>query len=665
MSKESPSASPILQILHLEDSPADCDLVQEAVRNDGLLGEFTRVATQEEFVDALNRVKFDVILADYSLPGYDGTAALGQARKLQPETPFIFVSGTIGEERAVDILKEGAADCVLKTRFSRLGPAIRRALQGSHERRARRQAEHALRESEARFREMAENIREVFWSASADGGEFHYVSAAYERIWRQPVAALLAWPASWMDSVWAEDQPRVTLARKRLAEGTPCDHEYRILQPDGSCRWIEERAYPVRGALGRVERMVGVARDITERKQLEEQLQQAQKMESIGQLAGGIAHDFSNMLTVINGYSHMLLDQQALPPAIAESLRMIFVAGGRAAALTRQLLIFSRKNHAHHQLVDLNELVTDVASMLRRMIGENIRLDLDLAHPLPKIHADASMMEQILMNLVVNARDAMPRGGNIVVGSGSCETTSADCERNREARLGAYVWLSVRDTGCGIPPEILPRIFEPFFTTKGAGLGTGLGLATVFGIVKQHQGWVEVESDVGNGSLFRVFLPITTVTDSTPPRRPTDSPHVTGGQETILLVEDEESVRAFARTVLQMHGYKVLEAGSGVEALETWKWYRARISLLLTDMVMPGDMSGQELAQTLQTDRPELKVLFSSGYNPDMARQVLSPQGSFSFLQKPYQPKTLTRMVREILDRGVAAPASSSQAPFG
>lgn len=639
--------------------------MQEVIRNAGLAGTFTQAATRNDFVGALMRGPFDLILADYSLPGYDGAAALEQARELQPDAPFLFVSGTIGEERVVEILKLGAADCVLKNRLERLGPAIRRAVGEARERIGRREAEAALRESEARFREMAENIREVFWSASADGQVIHYISPACERIWGRSAAALVARPEIWAESVWAEDQPRVKLARKRVSEGTPCDHEYRILQPDGACRWIEERAYPVRGPHGAVERMVGVAHDITTSKELEEQLQQVQKMESIGQLAGGIAHDFSNMLTVINGYSNLLLDHPELPPAIAESLRQIYVAGGRAAALTRQLLIFSRKNHAHHQSLDLNELVTDVSAMLRRMIGEHIRLDLDLAHPLPRILADASMLEQVLMNLVVNARDAMPKGGSLVVSTGSCETSAADCERNPEARPGAYVWLSVRDTGCGIPPDILPRIFEPFFTTKEAGLGTGLGLATVFGIAKQHQGWVEIESEVDCGTLFRVFLPVTATAEMPPVRSPADILQVQGGQETILLVEDEEPVRAFARTVLQMHGYKVLEAGSGVEALETWKWHRDRIALLLTDMVMPDDMSGQELAKRLQTDRPDLKVLFSSGYNPAMARQVLSAQAAFSFLQKPYQPKTLARMVREVLDLGVASTPSASQAPFG
>jgi len=656
--------SPCLQILHLEDNLADYELVQVAVKIGKLACQLTPAATREEFVKALEQGKFDVILADCSLPGYDGAAALAQARELQPDTPFIFVSGTLGEERAVEILKEGATDCVLKTRLSRLVPAIRRAVQESQEREWRRQAEDALRQSEERFREMAEYIREMFWSASTDGRQIHYVSPAYEQIWKLPLAGLYARPLSWLEQIWLEDKPRVVRARELVGHGTAYSLEYRILQPDGTCRWIEEHGYPVRGPLGQVERMVGVSLDITERKQLEEQLQQAQKIDAIGQLAGGIAHDFSNVLTVINGYSNLLLDNHILPPAVAESLKHIYVAGGRAANLTRQLLIFSRKSFAHHQSIDLNEVIDVVTAMLTRMIGEHIRLELDLAHPLPRIFADTSMLEQILMNLVVNARDAMPKGGSLVISTGSCETTAADCKRNPEAQPGAHAWLSVQDTGCGIPPEVLPRIFEPFFTTKEEGKGTGLGLANVFSIAKQHQGWVEVESEVGAGTLFRVFLPVAQEQSAETPSSP-ENFLVQGGKEVILLVEDEEPVRAYARTVLQMHGYKVLEASSGVDALDVWKRHRDRIALLLTDLVMPDEMTGLELSEKLRAERPGLKVLFSSGYNPEMAEDVLKSQSGFSFLHKPYQPKTLARMVREILDKGTVTATSPSQTPFG
>jgi two-component system cell cycle sensor histidine kinase/response regulator CckA len=664
MTPVSPPRPAILRILLLEDDPADCMLVRDALEKAGIQPELTIATTRNDFVGALMQAKFALILADYSLPGYDGISALAQARELQPDAPFIFVSGTIGEERAVEILKEGAADCVLKSSLNRLGPSVLRAVSEAHERSGRRQAEAALQASEARFRDMAENIGEVFWSSSADGLLFHYVSPAFKRIWGRPAASLVGNPASWSDSLHAEDKARMLHARQQLAKGAAYDLEYRILQPDGACRWVGERAYPVMGDRGTVERVVGVARDITERRQLEVQLQQAQKMESIGQLAGGIAHDFGNMLTVINGYSNLLLDNPALPASIAEPLRQIYVAGGRAAALTKQLLIFSRKSQPNLQPVDLNEAVTEAATMLRRMIGENIRLELDLARPLPAVLADSSMLEQVLMNLVVNARDAMPRGGSLVVSTGSTETSVDEAAAHPDARPGPHLWLSVRDTGTGIAPEVLPRIFEPFFTTKPEGKGTGLGLATVFGIAKQHQGWVEVESEVGVGTLFRLSLPLAPPSEAAKPPEAHEAGRVKGGQETILLVEDEESVRSYARTVLEMHGYKVLEAGTGVDALETWKWHGERVALLLTDLVLPDEMTGPDLAQKFQAERPALKVVYTSGYNPEAAGPIIKSRDRFHFLQKPYQPKTLARLVREALDPG-AINRSPSQAPFG
>jgi PAS domain S-box-containing protein len=650
-----------LQILHLEDSPADCELIKQATMAARLECHFTYAASQREFTDALNRQRFDLILADYNLPGYDGAAALADARAQQPATPFIFVSGTIGEERAIEIMKEGATDYVLKNRLSRLEPSIRRAVQEAREKSRRLAAEAALHESEERLREMADNIREVFWVRTADGFSVIYASAASEQIWGNSPAWLRAHPQGWLDAVMPEDKAALLLALMQLGQGTPYTLEYRLTRPDGTVCWIEERAFPVRGELGTVERVVAASIDITERKELAEQLKQSQKMEAIGQLAGGIAHDFSNMLSVINGYSGLLLDKKDLPQEVSAWLRQIYVAGGRAASLTRQLLIFSRKAQPHIRTVDLNEIITELTSMLGRLIGERITLQLDLAQQLPPALADSGMIEQVLMNLVVNARDAMPHTGAIVVSTGSCEVTAAECARNPDAHPGAFVWLAVRDTGTGIPPETLARIFEPFFTTKEAGRGTGLGLSTVLGIARQHGGWVEVESEVGTGTLFRVFLPLAAEPPAMGPGS-VASMVTAGGKETILLVEDEDSVRDYARTVLEMHGYRVLQAASGIEAVEVWKWHGERVALLLTDLVMPDEMSGLALAEKLQAERPELKVLFTSGYSADMAAEMLAARKGYSFLQKPYQPKTVARMVREVLDG--ATILSSSQTPF-
>ncbi len=387
-----------------------------------------------------------------------------------------------------------------------------------------------------------------------------------------------------------------------------------------------------------------------ERKMVDEQLRQAQKMEVIGQLAGGIAHDFNNLLSVINGWTALLLEKRSFSDRTRKALMEVHIAGQRAAGLTRQLLFFSRKRAVELRPLDLNNVIEGVTTMLRRLIGENVGLELRLAPDPQIVEADDGMMEQVLMNFAVNARDAMPRGGMLAIESRSVELEAADIRGRSDARPGRFVCMSARDTGCGIPADLLPRIFEPFFTTKEDGQGTGLGLATVFGIVKQHQGWIEVESRVGAGTGFSVFLPIVTLPIDVV-AKPDDVETAIGtGGETILVVEDETSVREFAVAVLQPYGYRVLRAGSGIDALEVWKWHSARIDLLLTDMVMPDDISGPELAARLLAEKPGLAVIFASGYRQEMKDEAFPEEKKARFIHKPYMPRQLARVVREALD---------------
>lgn len=643
-----------LQIVFLEDRESDRQLVHEALRAAGFRCEFTHVVTREEFAAAMARGNVDLILSDYSLPGYDGTAALALAKEKQPDTPFIFVSGTMGEQKAIDSLKSGATDYVLKDRMERLVPAVTRALKDVAQRQSRQQAEEALRRSEERFREMADNIREVFWSTSVDGRQIHYISPAYEQTWGRSLTELQANPTSWLEAILPEDRPRVMLALAQLAEGTPYHLEYRIHRADDQ-RWIEDRGYPVRDSRGEVVRLVGVALDITDRKQLETQLMQAQKMEAVGQLAGGVAHDFNNTLTVITGYTKLLLDFGGLPAVAQERLRTIYAAGMRAGNLTRQLLLFSRKHAIHKDVLDLNALIEEIAKMLGRLIGEDVQVELRLGTASRFVTADPSMLEQVLVNLAVNARDAMPRGGQLTIATEQRGVSAAEAAENPARRAGEFVCLSVRDTGSGIPPEVLPRVFEPFFTTKAIGAGTGLGLATVFGIVQEHQGWIEIETAAGAGTCFQIFLPpapVAEVVAHTASQEPFDYK----GAETILLVEDEATVREFAVAVLQHYGYRILQAGSGVEALETWKWHHTRIALVISDVVMPDGVSGLDLVDTLRAKKPALKVILTSGYAHDLATKVRALPKDLPFLQKPYLPNTLARMVRDLLDRKSADP---------
>jgi signal transduction histidine kinase/HAMP domain-containing protein/ActR/RegA family two-component response regulator len=391
--------------------------------------------------------------------------------------------------------------------------------------------------------------------------------------------------------------------------------------------------------------------DITSRLNLEAQLLQSQKMESIGQLAAGIAHDFNNMLTVIQGHSEMLLARTNLPSGFAENAQAIRSAADRAARLTRQLLMFSRKNVMQPQPLDLRTVVGNLSKMLKRLLGETITLEFQPPPELPLVQADTGMIEQVIMNLAVNARDAMPKGGTLKIRTDLVEMNDTSGQIHPEARLGAFVCLRVADTGCGMDAATKSRIFEPFFTTKEAGKGTGLGLATVYGIVKQHEGWVEVSSEVGKGSTFSVFLPASSAPVTGPPPESPLAAATRGGPETILVVEDEPLLRDMAHLILQDYGYHVLEAGSGAEALRVWEGNPGTIDLVLTDMVMPGGISGRDLAGRLLADHPRLKVIFTSGYNVEETNTDFFRRGGAVFLRKPYTRLDLAKAVRDILDK--------------
>ncbi|HTI98022.1 MAG TPA: ATP-binding protein [Dongiaceae bacterium] len=391
------------------------------------------------------------------------------------------------------------------------------------------------------------------------------------------------------------------------------------------------------------------AADITDRLNLEAQLRQSQKMESVGQLAAGVAHDFNNMLTIIQGHSGVIMARPNLPVELSDSAQAIYFASERAASLTRQLLLFSRKNIMLPRLLDLKEVMGNMTKMLQRLIGENIRLHFEPPAALPAINGDAGMIEQVIMNLVVNARDAMVHGGTLTLKL-KTETIAPDrVQLHPQSRPGSFVCIEVTDTGSGMSPETQARIFEPFFTTKEVGKGTGLGLATVYGIVKQHEGWIEVNSEVGVGTTFQIFLPAseTAIPAARPPETAAPAPatQIRGGKETVLIVEDEAVLRDLANLILQEQGYRTLQAGNGIEALRVWEREQNNIDLLLTDMMMPEGMSGKELAERLQKEKTGLKVVCVSGYSvEDVDHQHIT------FLQKPYTRFSLAKTVRDCLD---------------
>jgi two-component system cell cycle sensor histidine kinase/response regulator CckA len=394
--------------------------------------------------------------------------------------------------------------------------------------------------------------------------------------------------------------------------------------------------------------------EMNERARTEEILRQTQKMEAVGQLAGGIAHDFNNLLTVIRGWTHCLTLETAPGTKAADALRQIDSAAERATRLTSQMLMFGRKTPLHPQSLNLNEILAEFGDMLRRLLGATITLEIETSERPLMIRADPVMVEMIFLNLALNSRDAMPNGGRLAICAAEIEIKPGQCQQQTQARPGKFACVSVADSGCGLAPEILPHLFEPFFTTKDVGKGTGLGLASAYGVVKQHAGWMEAESTPGHGATFKVFLPLEIPKPAPAPPRPAPT-RPGGGHETILLVEDEAPVRRLAKLLLEHHGYRVHEAGNGQEALSIWAERQSEIDLLLTDMIMPGGCSGRELAEKIHADRDNIKILYTTGYSPDAFSEHLTLTEGVNFLGKPYSPAKLTQTVRHCLDMPVPA----------
>ncbi len=436
--------------------------------------------------------------------------------------------------------------------------------------------------------------------------------------------------------------------------GEPFDLEAELTTTQKKSIWVHVIGEAVRNASGAVIRVQGALQDITAQKRMEEQFRHSQKMEAVGQLAGGVAHDFNNILGVIQMQSDLMKSEGDLSRTQLDFASEIGNAAQRAAKLTRQLLLFSRKQAMQMQEFELNQAINGMTKLLQRVLGEHVQTHFKFSLESLFVNADAGMLDQVIMNLAVNARDAMPIGGRLVIETYAVDFDETVREQSSQSRPGRFVCVSVSDTGSGIPSEILPKIFEPFFTTKGVGKGTGLGLATVFGIVQQHQGWINVYSEVGKGTTFKIYLPRLTQTPLTTAARPkpatTDLSAKPGGSETILLVEDDAALRAVVRKTLLKLGYRVFEAVNGVEAQEVWKQHRADIRLLLTDMIMPHGVSGKDLAKILLADNPKLKVVFASGYSAEVASGDLSMKEGFNYLTKPFQSFKLAKILRDTLD---------------
>ena len=511
----------------------------------------------------------------------------------------------------------------------------------------RRTAEAALRDSEERYRTLVEGVRDIIFALSPEG-TISSLNPAFETItgWRRE-----AWVGQPFERlVHAEDLPLALELLGRVVRGElrPAS-QFRVRTAKSDYRVGEFSATPQLHE-GRLVGILGIGRDVTERVQLEQQLRQAQKMEAVGRLAGGIAHDFNNILTAITGYADLLLEDLGATDPRRQDADEIHKAADRAAGLTRQLLAFSRQQVLQPTVLEVNKLVSDLEKMLRRLLGEDVALTTQLAPTTGRVKADPGQLEQVIMNLAVNARDAMPNGGKLTLETGNVDLDESYATDHYPARAGPFVMLAVSDTGTGMSEETQAHMFEPFFTTKEKGKGTGLGLATVYGIVKQSGGFIWVYSEVGHGTTFKLYLPrVQELAERA--SQPAQTPaRAARGTETVLVVEDEAPVRSVARQVLERHGYTVLEAPSAEAALDIATRYSGAIHLLLTDVVMPG-LNGRELATRLADLRPDARVIFMSGYTDDAVTRhgVLEP-GS-AYVQKPFTPDAIARKVREVLDR--------------
>jgi two-component system, cell cycle sensor histidine kinase and response regulator CckA len=640
-----------LHILIVEDSEDDLLLLIRELRRGGYTPDYERVETAADMQAALDRQLWDLVIADYTLPRFSAPEALALLQSQQQDLPFIIVSGTIGEEAAVAAMRAGAHDYLLKDNLARLVPAVERELREASERQKRLEAEHALRESEERFRQLAENITEsVFWMSDPKALEMLYVSPAYERIWGRSCASLYANFMEWIEAIHPEDRHRIETSFFDRALLGNYDEEYRITRPDGSIRWIRDRGFPITDRAGVPYRVVGIAEDITNRKLTAAALRRTERLESLGTLTSGIAHDLNNVLTPIMGIVQLLpLKLVNIDPSIQRLLQILQDSTRRGADLVKQILSFTRGVESKPTDTQVSDLLLELHKIIHQVFPKNIELAIDLPPDLWTIVADTTMLHQVFMNLCVNARDAMPDGGMLSISAANLAIThshSQAADRNYapidlDPRIGNCVVVTVADTGTGIAPEILDRIFDPFFTTKDIGKGTGLGLSTVMGIIKSHRGSIDVDSAVGTGTQFKVYLPATH-TSAIAPVIETKPP--SGQNELILVVDDEVAIQEITTATLEANGYRAITASDGIEAIALYAQHQQEIALVLMDMMMPS-LDSIAIIRTLRKLNPQVQIIAMSGLATNDAVKTTLSEGVKAFLPKPFTTSELLNLL--------------------
>ncbi|HWA24140.1 MAG TPA: response regulator [Lacunisphaera sp.] len=636
---------PQLRVLHVEDNPIDAELTHGQIRDQWPDSAITRVDTRDDFITAVTHEDFDLILSDFTMPGFNGLEALDIARRQSVATPFMFLSGTIGEANAIEAMQHGAIDYVIKDRPARLIPAIKRALVHRNEQLRRRQVELQLREQAG----WLDKARDAICVADSEGRITY---------WNHSAAVLFGWQDGsgpghqLLELFGAQGTDALDAALQQVHATGAWRGDLRVTDRADHWRHVESRWNLLHDIEGRPKSILAINTDVTEQRRLESQLLRSQRLEGIGTLAGGIAHDLNNVLSPIL-MSVNLLQQELREPELLRLVEIMEKSTRHGAALIRQVLAFARGSDGERTDVQLTAIIKDVAGLLADTLPRAISVETELPRDLWGVRGDSTQLGQVFMNLGINARDALPHGGRLIFRAANVAVDAALARENPGAQPGAHVQVSVVDTGTGIPPEILERIFDPFFTTKAAGKGTGLGLSTVLGIVKGHGGFLCVRSEVGRGTEFRLYFPAVTRVASAHPGLP-PAPRSRGRGETVLVIDDEDGVREIARALLVAYGYRTLVAANGVDGLALYRAHPGEIQAVLTDMMMPG-LQGHDVIRELRAHNPDVRIVAMSGVPGELAAIPDHP-GRLALLSKPMSGDELIAAVQNVL-AGRAKPA--------
>jgi len=633
-----------IKVLIVDDSADDAELVVMELRRGGFQPEHLRVDTPDSFTKALAGGAWDALIVDYRMPHFSAPAAMDIYEACGLDIPFIIVSAAIGEDLAVMAMKDGAHDYIMKDNLRRLPAAIERELREAEIRAARKSAEDALVDSETKLRLFAQFAPSAIAMLDTD---LRYVAVSDKWLEESKLTGQNIIGKYHFDLFPQLTEQYLPILKKCLGGVVETHDEDRIVDSNGSIRWIKWEVRPWHKIGGEIGGVIIAMEDITERKNLQAQFVQAQKMEAVGLLAGGVAHDFRNQLTIIKGYCELLLRDEKLGPDAREGLLQMLQAATRSTTITEQLLAFSRQQVLEPQVVQIDSLIKDLSKSFGTTVREDIRLNVITDSGGLNVRVDQAQFHQALINMVLNARDAMPAGGQLTIETSSAELDEEYARHHVGASAGPHVLITVSDTGVGMDSETQKHIFEPFFTTKPIGQGTGLGLSMVYGFVKQSGGHITVYSEPGNGTTFRIYLPC--VVEPSVEARPSKyPPSLVRGSGTVLVVEDEAEIRKLVSRTLDECGYEVIEAGNSQEAISKAAAAEEKLDLLITDVIMMG-MNGPQLAEQIRSTMPDIRVLYISGHSGKaLTQHGLIEQGA-TLLPKPFSPRELTEIVAKIL----------------